>query len=160
MAVALHPIGNCVSISDLYQIVSYFLLYCNKVKNILSNPCSSYVIAMQPRCAIATASAYDKADHVRIACKRTQFQGNPARKKGKAYGLCPFKSTGTVLFLPHPKRRNARPGSGFLLPLPQRISGNCRPQRLRQIHDFVPDRRFAHPRQRRHHVLWGKWPGL
>ena len=58
-----------------------------------------------------------------LACKRTQFQGNPARKKGKAYGLCPFKSTGTVLFLPHPKRRNARPGSGFLLPLPQRISG-------------------------------------
>ena len=49
-----------------------------------------------------------------LACKRTQFQGNPARKKGKAYGLCPFKSTGTVLFLPHPKRRNARPGSGCL----------------------------------------------
>lgn len=46
MAVAFHPIGNCVSISDLYQIVSYFLLYCNKVKNILSNPQGSYVIAM------------------------------------------------------------------------------------------------------------------
>ena len=30
-------------------------------------------------------------------------------------------------------------------------------QRLRQIHDFVPDRRLAHPGQRRHHVLWGKW---
>ena len=68
-----------------------------------------------------------------------------------------FKSTGTVLFLPHPKRRNARPGSGFLLPLPQRISGDCRSQRLRQIHDFVPDRWLAHPGQRRHHVLWGKW---
>ena len=80
-----------------------------------------------------------------LACKRTQFQGNPARKKGKAYGLCPFKSTGTVLFLPHPKRRNARPGSGFLLPLPQRISGDCRSQRLRQIHDFVPDRRLLTP---------------
>lgn len=27
-----------------------------------------------------------------LACKRTQFQSNPARKKGKAYGLCPLKA--------------------------------------------------------------------
>ena len=50
-----------------------------------------------------------------LACKRTQFQGNPARKKGKAYGLCPFKSTGTVLFLPHPKRRPALDRVSFCL---------------------------------------------
>jgi len=90
MAVAFHPIGNCVSISDLYQIVSYFLLYCNKVKNILSNPQGSYVIAMQHRCAIAAASAYDKADHVRISLQKNPVSGQSCQKEGKSLWTLSF----------------------------------------------------------------------
>ncbi len=158
MAVAFHPIGNCVSISDLYQIVSYFLLYCNKVKIF----CRIHRAATSLLCNI-DAQLHQLPHMIKqimsgLACKKNPVSEQSCQKEGKKLmDSVLFKSTGTVLFLPHPKRRNARPGSGFLLPLPQRISGDCRSQRLRQIHDFVPDRWLAHPGQRRHHVLWGKW---